>query len=215
MKKIAVILSGCGVFDGAEIHEATLTLLAVRKAGCEYQVFAPDIEQLDVVNHATGKPAAEKRNVLAESARIARGKAKPLADFNADEYDALIMPGGFGAAKNLCNFAVKGASYTALPELEKALKRMNELGKPIGAMCIAPVILAKVFKGCAVTVGAEGDEAAIVEQIGSKHVAKSHAELVIDRKYRIVTTPCYMLDADITQIAAGAENIVNALIEMM
>jgi enhancing lycopene biosynthesis protein 2 len=215
MKKIAVILSGCGVFDGAEIHEATLTLLAVRKAGCEYQVFAPDIEQADVVNHATGKPAAERRNVLAESARIARGKAKPLTDFNAEEYDALIMPGGFGAAKNLCNFAFKGADYTALPELEKALKHMHELGKPIGAMCIAPVILAKVFRGCEVTVGNAGGESAIIEQNGSKHAVKNHAELAIDSKYRLVTTPCYMLDADITQIAAGAENLVKALIKMM
>ena len=156
----------------------------------------------------------EGRNVLVESARIARGKAESLSEFKAEEYDALIMPGGFGAAKNLCDFAAKGADFAVIPELEKALKRMNELGKPIGAMCIAPVILARIFKGCEVTVGAKGRESGIIERIGSIHAEKGHAELAIDRKYKLVTTPCYMLDADIVQIAEGTNNLVKAVIDL-
>ena len=215
MKKIAVILSGCGVFDGAEIHEATLAMLAIKPPGYNYQIFAPDVQQTDTVNHHTGQESQEKRNVLVESARIARGKALPLDQFNPEQYDALIIPGGFGAAKNLCNFVSQGAAFTVIPQLEKALKHMNRLGKPIGAICIAPVILAKVFPGSQVTVGTKGQASEIIEQIGSIHTETTHAQIVIDHQNKLVSTPCYMLDADITQIAQGTSKLVEAIIKLI
>lgn len=215
MKKIAIILSGCGVFDGSEIHEATLAMLAVKQAGCTYEIYAPDKEQADVVNHYTGEAMPEKRNVLVESARIARKNAKPLGELNAANYDAIVLPGGFGAAKNLCNFAFEGENYTVIPELEKVLLKANELNKPIGAMCIAPVILAKVFKGSKVTVGQPCDASAAIEKTGSQHVNTTHAQTVTDEKYKLVTTPCYMLDADIAQIYQGATNLIKELLKLM
>ncbi|MDR2027036.1 MAG: isoprenoid biosynthesis glyoxalase ElbB [Prevotellaceae bacterium] len=215
MKKIAVILSGCGVMDGSEIHEATLALLAIRKAGCEYAVFAPDKEQTEVVNHYTGVSVKEKRNILSESARIARGKALPLSTLNPEQFDAIVLPGGFGAAKNLSDFAFKGANYSVIPELETVLLKANELKKPVGAMCIAPVLLAKVFKGCRITVGDLSDASAAVEKNGAKHVVTTHGETVVDEKYRLVSTPGYMLDANIEQIAEGADNMIKELLKLV
>lgn len=215
MKKIAVILSGCGVMDGSEIHEATLALLAIRKAGCEYAVFAPDKEQTEVVNHYTGVSVKEKRNILSESARIARGKALPLSALNPEQFDAIVLPGGFGAVKNLSDFAFKGANYSVIPELETVLLKANELKKPVGAMCIAPVLLAKVFKGCRITVGDLSDASAAVEKNGAKHVVTTHGETVVDEKYRLVSTPGYMLDANIEQIAEGADNMIKELLKLV
>jgi enhancing lycopene biosynthesis protein 2 len=214
MKKIAIILSGCGVFDGSEIHEATLALLAVRKAGCNYTVFAPDLEQTETLNHRTGTLVAEKRNILVEAARIARGKALPLSELNPEKFDAIILPGGFGAAKNLSDYAYKGANYSVIPELENVLLAAYALKKPIGAICIAPVLLAKVFKGCKITVGAESNASEDVEENGAQHVVTTHGETVVDEKYRLVTTPGYMLDASIEQIAAGADNLVRELLKL-
>jgi enhancing lycopene biosynthesis protein 2 len=215
MKKVAVILSGCGVFDGSEIHEATLALLAIRKAGCDYSVFAPDREQTEVVNHYICAGVKEKRNILAESARIARGNALPLSELNPERFDAIVLPGGFGAAKNLSDFAYKGESYSVIPELEKVLLRANELKKPVGAMCIAPVLLAKVFKGCRITLGAAGDASYAVEKNGAKHVVTTHGETVVDEKYKLVSTPGYMLDAGIEQIAEGADNLIKELLKLV
>ena len=148
-KKFAVILAGCGVFDGAEIHEATMTLYAIAKNNCTYEIFAPNIEQFHVVNHLTGQEMPESRNVLVESARIARGNIKPLSEFIADDFDAIILPGGFGVAKNLSDFAFKGADSSVLPDLQNALVSVYEQKKPIGALCISPAIVAKVFSGVA------------------------------------------------------------------
>jgi enhancing lycopene biosynthesis protein 2 len=145
MKIFAVILSGCGVYDGAEIHEAVLSLLAIQRNGAKYKVFAPDIQQHHVINHYTGKEVPESRNVLVESARIARGDIQPLNEFDPDEFDALLLPGGFGAAKNLSTFAFEGEDCTIEDEVADAVKGMAERGKPIGALCISPVILAKVL----------------------------------------------------------------------
>jgi len=214
MKKVAVVLSGCGVYDGAEIHEATLSLLAIAKQGASYQVFAPDVEQHHVINHLTGEEMNERRNVLVESARIARGAALDLKEFTPEEFDALLFPGGFGAAKNLSNWAFEGASSTVLPEVASAIEGMNKLGKPIGALCISPVLLARLFQGVEVTIGADADTAAAVKTAGASHVNTTHGEVVIDEKYRVVTTPCYMLDATIDQIETGAANVVNALLKM-
>ncbi|TFH22716.1 MAG: isoprenoid biosynthesis glyoxalase ElbB, partial [Bacteroidia bacterium] len=145
MKKFAVVLSGCGVFDGAEIHEATLSLLAIAKKGCAYEIFAPDIQQYHVVNHITGDEMEETRNVLVESARIARGKIRDLKQFNPSSFDGLLFPGGFGAAKNLSTWAFEGADASILPEVEVAIRGMVDLKKPVGALCISPVILARVL----------------------------------------------------------------------
>ncbi len=213
MKRFAVILAGCGSKDGAEIHEATLTLLAIQKNGAMYEIFAPDIPQHHVINHLTNQEMRETRNVLIESARIARGKIKALSQFRANDFDALILPGGFGVAKNLCDFAFKGEACTVNPEVEKAMKAMAGQGKPIGALCIAPVMLAKVFGDVELTIGQDRGTAAAVEKMGARHVASKHGEVVIDRKGKLFTTPCYMLDASIAQIAEGADNIVKAMLK--
>ncbi|PKO97878.1 MAG: isoprenoid biosynthesis protein ElbB [Bacteroidetes bacterium HGW-Bacteroidetes-9] len=211
MKKFAVILSGNGVFDGAEIHEATLTLLAIKKNGADYSIFAPDIPQHHVINHLTGKEMPETRNVLVESARIARGKIEPLDAFNAREFDALIFPGGFGAAKNLSSWAFEGPACKVNTSVEKAIKDMVSLKKPIGALCISPVILAKVLGKIELTIGNDPATAAGVEKTGARHINATHGEVVRDPHHPIFTTPCYMLDADIVQIAEGADNIVKAI----
>ncbi len=215
MKKFAVILAGCGVFDGAEIHEATLTMLAIVRNGAEYQCFAPDIEQHHVINHITGEEMSEKRNVLVESARIARGDIKALNEFNADEYDALIIPGGFGAAKNLSTVAFDGPNASVNPDLEKAVLSMAEAHKPIGALCISPAIIAKILKDVNVTIGQDKGTAEAVEAMGATHVLTDHGDVVVDEDKLVFTTPCYMLEATIADIDDGAENVVKAMIEVL
>lgn len=188
--RFAVVLSGCGVYDGAEIHESVLTLYAIMNNGAEYHIFAPDIEQRHVINHLTGQEMKEKRNVLVESARIARGNIRPLREFKAEEFDALIIPGGFGAAKNLSTFAFDGGACSVNPEVSAALKKTHELKKPIGALCIAPVVLAKVLSGIEVTIGSDQETARAIEGMGAVHTTTNHGEVVIDRKNLIVTSPC-------------------------
>lgn len=213
MKKFAVVLAGNGVFDGAEIHEATLAMLAIRKQGAAYDVFAPDMEQHHVVNHITGEEMNEKRNVLVEAARIARGKIKALDQFDPKEYDALLFPGGFGAAKNLSTFAFDGPDCTVQPDVEKAIKGMHAAGKPIAALCIAPVLLARVLGKGKLTIGQDEGTAEAVKKMGASHQDTGHGEVAIDEENKLFTTPCYMLDADIAQIADGAENIVRAVLK--
>jgi len=215
MKKFAVVLSGCGVFDGAEIHEATLSLLAIAKKGCSYEIFAPHMEQHHVINHLTGEVMDETRNVLVESARIARGKINDLKQFKPDEFDGLLFPGGFGAAKNLSTWAFEAAGATVLPEVEVAIKGMIQLRKPVGALCISPVLLAKVLGDVSITIGDDEGTIDALESLGATHVYTTHGEVVVDPDYRVVTTPCYMLDATIDQIALGADNVVDAMIKLM
>jgi len=215
MKKFAVVLSGCGVFDGAEIHEATLSLLAIAKKGCTYEIFAPDIIQYHVVNHITGDEMEETRNVLVESARIARGNIRDLKDFHPADFDGLLLPGGFGAAKNLSTWAFKGADAAILPEMEVAITGMVALKKPVGALCISPVILARVLGEVHLTIGDDESTIDALESLGAKHVYATHGEVVVDPDHNLVTTPCYMLDANIVQIAEGANNVVDAMISMM
>lgn len=215
MKKFAVILSGCGVFDGAEIHEATLSLLAIIKQGCSYDIFAPDVQQHHVINHLTGEEMDESRNVLVESARIARGKISDLKQFNPEAYDGILFPGGFGAAKNLSTWAFEAADARVLPEVEDAIRGMVRLGKPVGALCISPVILAKVLGAVSLTIGDDEGTAEAIESLGATHVDTTHGEVVVDPDYNLVTTPCYMLDATIDQIALGANNVVDAMIKLM
>lgn len=214
-RRFAVVLAGCGVFDGAEIHEATLTLYAIVKHGGVYEIFAPDIPQYHVIDHRIGKVSGEKRNVLVEAARIARGKIRPLCEFRADQFDGLIFPGGFGVAKNLYPFAVEGLSAQVNPDAEKAILSMYRAGKPIGALCIAPVLIARVLGHVELTIGNDPETITTLEQLGAKHTKTTHGEVVIDTHNKVVTTPCYMLDANIVQIAEGAENVVQAMIKLM
>ncbi len=215
MKKFAVVLAGNGVFDGAEIHEATLSMYAIRKQGASYDVFAPDMEQHHVVNHISGEEMNEKRNVLVEAARIARGNIKPLDQFDPENYDALLFPGGFGAAKNLSTFAFDGPDCVVQPDVEKAVQGMHAAGKPIAALCIAPVLLAKVLGKGKLTIGQDEGTAEAVGKMGATHENTGHSEVVIDEENRLFTTPCYMLDADIAQIGDGAENIVRTVLKHM
>ena len=213
-KRFAVILSGCGNQDGAEIHESVMTLWAIHKHGAEFQCFAPDIPQHHVLNFITGKEMAESRNVLVESARIARGNIKNLKDYRAADFDGLIIPGGLGVAKNLSTFAFDGPDCTVNEDVARALQETAAHKKPIGALCIAPAIVAKILGDITVTSGQdEGTEAALTK-MGAVHEKTTHGEIAIDKVHRVVTTPCYMLDARVDQIGEGAENLVMALLEM-
>jgi len=214
IKRFAVVLAGCGVYDGAEIHEATLTMLAIDKNNAEYQCFAPDVNQAHVINHLNGNEMKETRNVLTESARIARGNIKPLALFNEREFDAIIFPGGFGVAKNLCTFAFDGVNCTVNADVEKAIREMHSAGKPIGALCISPVLITKILGNIKVTIGNDPETADAINNMGGQHVSSYHGEVIIDYQRKIFTTPCYMLDASIAQIAEGAENIVKAILKI-
>lgn len=214
MKKFAVVLAGSGVYDGSEIHEATLSLYSISRNGGEYQIFAPNINQHHVINHITGEEMHETRNVLVEAARIARGKIKPLNEFNANDFDAILFPGGFGVAKNLCSFAFDGVDCKVNSEVEQAMRSMHEAGKPIGALCISPVLVAKILGNVEVTIGQDAGTAQAVESMGAKNINTTHGEVVVDKENKVVTTPCYMLDATIAQIGEGAENVVKAILEM-
>lgn len=213
-KKFAVVLAGSGVYDGSEIHEATLALYAISKNGGEYELFAPNIDQYHVINHITGEEMPEKRNVLVEAARIARGNIKDLKEFDANQFDTILFPGGFGVAKNLCTFAFKGPDCDVNPDVEKALKAVHEAGKPIGALCIAPALIAKILGKVEVTIGQDVGTAEAISSLGATHVNTNHGEIVFDKENKIVTTPCYMLDATIAQIGEGAENVVKTIMAL-
>ena len=213
-KRVALILSGCGFEDGAEIHESVLTMLALDLNGADYKCFAPDITQAMVYDHYKKQEAKETRNVLVESARIARGDIAPMTEFDSKQFDALILPGGFGAASSLCTFASDGPNCTVNSDVQKAIEEMRKDEKPIGALCIAPVILAKVITGTKVTIGNAKPVADAITAMGSKHQNIGHGEIVIDDLNRIVTTPCYMLESSISQVAEGATNLVKAVLKM-
>jgi enhancing lycopene biosynthesis protein 2 len=214
--RVGVVLSGCGFKDGGEIHESVLTLLALDRAGAEVHCFAPDVDQAKVVNHLTGEPVEETRNVLVESARIARGEIKDLEEANADDLDALVLPGGFGAAMNLSDFAVKGPDGTVNPTLAKLLRDMHAQKKPIGAICIAPatVALALGSEKPTLTIGNDAGTAQAIEACGASHQDCPVDDFVVDRERRIVTTPAYMLGPSIRHIAAGIDRCVAEVLSM-
>ena len=217
MAKIGVILSGCGVYDGAEIHESVITLLALDRLGAKAVCMAPNVDQLHVVNHLNGDVSeGEKRNVLVESARIARGEIKDINDVRAAEVDAVIIPGGFGAAKNLCNFAVAGDQCEANPDVERFLKEVRAAKKPIGAMCIAPALMARVFgeEKPALTIGTDTATAGALENMGACHASHAVNEIHVDEERRFVSTPAYMLAQSITEAASGIEKLVAKIVEM-
>ena len=215
MPTVGVLLSGCGVYDGSEIHEAVITLLALDRAGAKIKCLAPDISQMHVIDHLEGQPVDhERRSVLIESARIARGNIDAVAGCDVNELDAVIVPGGFGAAKNLCDFAVKGTGLTVDPVVNDFLVQCHDAGKPIGFICIAPVIAAKVFgsKKPVLTIGTDADTAAAIEKLGAKHKNCKVEDCVVDKKNKIVTTPAYMLAGSIKEAAAGIEKLVKEVL---
>ena len=216
MKKIAVILSGCGVFDGAEIHESVLTLLAIAEQGAGYQCFAPDQEQMHVINHLTGEVIDnESRNVLVESARIARGDIKPLNDLNANEFDALVIPGGFGAAKNLCDFAATGVSCNVSTVVEKTILAFKSNRKPVGFICIAPVMIPKVYgSGAKGTIGTDESTAEAFNLMGGEHQQADVESIVVDIDNNIVSTPAYMLASSILEANAGIKKLVTKVLAL-
>jgi enhancing lycopene biosynthesis protein 2 len=215
-KKIGVLLSGCGVYDGSEIHETTLTLLFLDQAGAEIVCIAPDKNQLHVINHHTSEEMKEFRNVLVESARISRGNIHILTSISADDLDGLILPGGFGAAKNLIDYAVKGRECTIDPNAKRLIINMVDKGKPVGAMCIAPVVLAVALQEKGInpklTIGTDESTADDIEFFGAKHENQQVDEIEIDELHKIVTTPAYMLGPGISDIAKGIEKLVKQVI---
>ncbi|SUQ55934.1 Sigma cross-reacting protein 27A [Raoultella terrigena] len=209
MKKIGVVLSGCGVYDGTEIHEAVITLLAIARGGAQAVCFAPDKAQTDVINHLTGELLPESRNVLIEAARIARGEIQPLSNARADDLDALIVPGGFGAAKNLSSFASRGSECTVDDELKALTQAMHQAGKPLGFICIAPALLPKILPApLRVTIGTDLDTAEALEDMGAEHVPCPVDDIVVDEENKVVTTPAYMLAQNIAEAASGIEKLV-------
>lgn len=216
MVRVGVVLSGCGFLDGSEIHEAVLTLLALDRAGATAVCLAPNIEQKNVVNHKSGQPAECVRNVLEESARIARGKIQDLSKAKVADLDALVLPGGYGAAKNLCDFAAAGPKAKVDPAVLKFVREVHAARKPIGAWCIAPAVLAAALKEAhpKLTIGDDPGTAQALEAMGAKHVVCPVNEMRVDEQNRIVTTPAYMYDAKIGDVASGIEKAVGELLRL-
>lgn len=215
MTKVAVVLSGCGFLDGAEIHESVLFLLALDRLGVEVICAAPDVAQMHVVNHLTGAPTDERRNVLVESARIARGSIRDLATLHAKDVDAVVLPGGFGAAKNLCTFALGEDDWEIEPQTARFLREMRAAGKPIGAACIAPALIAHLFGAdrVRVTIGNDAGTSSRLAAKGARHVDRAVDEICVDDDLKIVTTPAYMFDARISHVAEGIDRLCNQVVE--
>ncbi len=213
MKKVAVILSGCGVYDGSEIYESVLTLMNIEQQGLAYQCMAPNIDQLHVINHFTGEVAAEQqRNVLIESARLARGDIIDLSEANPDDYDALIIPGGFGAAKNLSDFAISGSNCSVNPQVLDFTRAIHQSGKPVGLICIAPAMTPIIFgKSSLCTIGNDAETASAIEAMGGKHQDCPVDAVVVDQQRKIVTTPAYMLAGSISEAGAGIAKLVEQI----
>lgn len=218
MKKIGVLLSGCGVYDGSEIHEAVITLLAIDRVGAEAVCMAPDMGQVQVVNHFSGQTEErEGRNVLVEAARIARGKIVDIATVQIHEIDALVLPGGYGAAKNLSDFATKGAACSVHPEVERLVRAMVDAGKPVAGICIAPAVLGRILgdRRPRLTIGNDADTAAALAVMGCEHVNCGAEEVVVDEKNKLVSTPAYMLAAGIAEAAVGIDKAIQTLLALI
>lgn len=214
-KKVAIILSGCGVFDGAEINETVLTALSLDQLGAQVEYFAPDINQHHVLNHLTGEEMPEQRNVLVESARITRGKSRDIRELKAADFDAVILPGGFGVAKNLSDFAFKGADCRVQEDILQAILQFKEVKKPVGLICISPALSAKIFgEGVRCTIGDDADTAAAITQMGGVHQDCAVDGIVVDEKNRLVTTPAYMLAQSISEAAKGIHKLVEQVLAM-
>ena len=214
-KKVAVILSGCGVYDGAEIYESVVALLRLDQRGAQVQCFAPNIAQLHVINHLTGEEMPESRNVLVESARIARGEIKDIREADAEDFDALIIPGGFGSAKNLSNFAIEGTGCTVQPDVLALTEAFAEAGKPVGLICISPALAAKIYgPGVTCTIGNDAETAAALNKMGATHKDCAVSDIVEDKARKLVTTPAYMLAQSISEAASGINKLVDRVLEL-
>lgn len=214
-KKVAVILSGCGVYDGAEIHESVITLLRLSQRGAKVQCFAPDIAQHHVLNHLTGEEMAESRNVLVESARIARGEVKDIRDAKVEDFDALVVPGGFGAAKNLSNFAFKGDQCEVQPDVLALARAFAAAKKPVGLFCIAPALAARIYgNGVECTIGTDEGTAKVLTAMGAKHIDCAVEDIVEDKAHKLVTTPAYMLAQSIAEAASGINKAIDRVLEL-
>ncbi|XP_052429694.1 glutamine amidotransferase-like class 1 domain-containing protein 3, mitochondrial [Carassius gibelio] len=222
VKRVAVILAGCGVYDGTEVHEASAVMVHLSRAGAKVQMFAPDAEMMHVVNHCEGKPVTDTRNVLQESARIARGDVTDLVKLDVGAFDALIIPGGFGVAKNLSDWATKGKEYSVEPEVEKVIKAFHQAKKPMGMCCISPVLAAKAIPGCELTVGHDSEcekwpyaqVAKTMVEMGCKHLNKNVGEVHIDTKNKLVTTSAFMCNAPIHEIYDGLGVMVKEVLKL-
>ena len=215
MSKVAVLLSGCGVYDGSEIYETTLSLLALDGHGAQVQCFAPEGDQLHVVDHSTGEEVeGESRSIYKEAARLARGEIRPLAELVAEDFDVLLLPGGFGAAKNLCDFAVEGKECRVRSDVAQVIEAFYEAGKPLGFLCISPVIAAKVLgaKGISLTIGNDAETAEAIESFGARHVKCEVTEVIVDREHKIVSSPAYMLGRNLTEVSEGIHRFVEKLL---
>ncbi|GAB3485041.1 isoprenoid biosynthesis glyoxalase ElbB [Azotobacter salinestris] len=214
-KKVAVILSGCGVYDGSEIYESVLTLLRLDQRGAQVQCFAPNVPQLHVIDHYRGEETQESRNVLVEAARLARGNIKDVREGKVEAFDALILPGGFGAAKNLSDFAVSGADCTVQPDVLAFAQAFAQAGKPVGLICIAPALAARIYgPGVVCTIGNDPDTAATLTRMGAQHENCAVDEIVVDPQRKLVTTPAYMLAKSISEAASGINKLVDRVLEL-
>lgn len=214
-KKIAVVLSGCGVMDGSEIHEAVTAMLAIEQQGGIYHCFAPEGQQFTVMNHATKQPSNEIRRMPAEAARIARGDISLLSSFKTADYDAVLFPGGMGVVLNLCDFANNGKDCSVHPDVERVVREMHAAGKPIVALCIAPVLIARILGDVTVTVGNDAETCLAIKAMGGTPEICSAAQVCIDRKNKIISTPCYMLDRSLKDVAQSTSNAVKDLMNML
>tara|TARA_Y100001934_G_scaffold32169_1_gene35984 strand:- start:1170 stop:1823 length:654 start_codon:yes stop_codon:yes gene_type:complete len=216
MSKIGIVLSGCGVNDGSEIHEAVITMLELDKAGADMLLMAPNIDQLHVINHATGEEMDDSRNVLVESARISRGDIEDIAVVTSENVDALIFPGGFGVAKNLSDYAMAGVECSVNPDVLRLSREVHNEGKPIGAICIAPAIMATILSGeTELTVGFDEQTASDIDAMGAKYVLCPVDEIVVDKEKKVVSTPAYMEAKSIKEAALGIEKLVAEILNMI
>lgn len=215
MKKIAVILSGCGVFDGTEIQEAVLSLLAIEQNGASWHCFAPDIEQHHVINHLSGEPTSETRNVRVEASRIARGNVEDVANLNVEDYDAVLLPGGFGAAKNLSDFAINGTPIQIQQDVLKACQSFAKAEKPAGYMCIAPILIPQVYgPGAKGTIGTDKSVAAAFNSMGGEHIDCPVSDFVLDQSRCLLSTPAYMLAGSVSDAASGINKMIAKLVDL-
>ncbi|XP_055499737.1 glutamine amidotransferase-like class 1 domain-containing protein 3, mitochondrial [Leucoraja erinacea] len=221
-KRVAVILSGCGVYDGSEVHESSAVMVHLSRAGAEVQLYAPNVNQMHVVDHKTGQPTEEVRNVLVESSRIARGNIKDLTELIINDTDALIIPGGFGVAKNLSSWAVEGKNCTVEASVESAIKKFHATKKPIGLCCISPVLAAKLIPGCELTVGYDTEcekwpyakTAHTLKELGCEHINKHVNEVHIDKRNKLVTTSAFMCNAPIHEVFDGIGEMVKEVLKL-
>ena len=220
MATVGVCLSGCGFLDGAEIFESVATLYHLERAGARILALAPDVQQAHVINHLTGEVLeGETRNVLVEAARIVRGNIKDIAEVTAADMDALIFPGGYGAAKNLSTYAFDGSGCTVNGEVHRLVREIIAAGKPLGVICIAPAMLAKILEGTGVdsrvTIGNDPQTARDIKEMGTTHVACGVTKHITDRDNKIVSTPAYMLADKIGEAWVGIEGLVNEVLALV